>query len=582
MNYFFVDAESDGFYGKFISVAVLVTNESGEEIEHFYGVVPKTEDELTDGWTAFYVLPNLGEPEKTFGLDFELLEAFWEMWLKYRDDSVVVTDATYPVKARLFSECVRNNLSERAALAPAVILDLGTLLYSRGINADADRNELSKTDLKQHNALNDVRITAKIWFNLANKANVLFELFDKDPIDNVIACLNYHFDRVVYFGSADEMTDEMQKRLKHSLEKICDITEVEFIATDGERAADGDTNADSVFTVIEEKIREERRKGVNCFLDVTGGSEDVLLSIGRLIDKTYISAYSYDFTNNSIECFKKGDSSIESVKKQERALTLKDYIFIYGGDITDCHVPLTEDEEKTVNTLWNLVDEIADYGGITENKMKCWTRFCDCIDKSLAWDIDGSTVRFNKTEAVDYYNADYYNNNSNVFYRSFEECEPITDMIEGLKRERLIDCVNYGTEAVSFKCTSNIIKRIIAKGGELLEVYVQMAGKDEYDECLQGVKISWNGGTVNNEIDVLCLEGFVPTFISCKAGTLGKDEVKIALYELETVANCLGGKNAKKALVTTTEVRYADEVRAKELGIEIVPEKIEEDGECNE
>jgi hypothetical protein len=35
MNYFFVDAETDGLYGSFLSVAVLITDNTGKELEHF-------------------------------------------------------------------------------------------------------------------------------------------------------------------------------------------------------------------------------------------------------------------------------------------------------------------------------------------------------------------------------------------------------------------------------------------------------------------------------------------------------------------------------------------------------------------
>ena len=64
-----------------------------------------------------------------------------------------------------------------------------------------------------------------------------------------------------------------------------------------------------------------------------------------------------------------------------------------------------------------------------------------------------------------------------------------------------------------------------------------MEYKEDSDDCLVGVHIDWDG-TIHggwgrdtvNEIDVLALKGYIPTFISCKNGNVDQ----MALYKKST------------------------------------------------
>ena len=59
--------------------------------------------------------------------------------------------------------------------------------------------------------------------------NTVIEFFDEDPIENLITCMNYQFDKVIYFGHKDSMTQERVRITRNSLKKICGITEVSFV-----------------------------------------------------------------------------------------------------------------------------------------------------------------------------------------------------------------------------------------------------------------------------------------------------------------------------------------------------------------
>ena len=68
---------------------------------------------------------------------------------------------------------------------------------------------------------------------------------------------------------------------------------------------------------------------------------------------------------------------------------------------------------------------------------------------------------------------------------------------------------------------------------------------------------------------MLKLNGYVPTFISCKSGKMGPQQTLHALYELDMVAKRFGGKYARKVLVTARGVNEIYMERAKEMGIEV-------------
>ena len=166
MKRFFVDAESDGLYGAFLSVAVMVTDENGEELDRFYASVNISSDQIVSEWVRENVYPDLKNAEIYFDGEEEMLEAFWSFWMKYREDSMCISYVQYPVECRLFTRCVMMNEKERAFQGPFPLYDLSTLLASKGFPFDVDMAALSGMQLKAHDAMNDVRMMAAVWQRL--------------------------------------------------------------------------------------------------------------------------------------------------------------------------------------------------------------------------------------------------------------------------------------------------------------------------------------------------------------------------------------------------------------------------------
>lgn len=167
----FIDAETDGLYGSFLTVGLVVTDDAGNIIEKAYYGIKKENMMISDVWTRENVFSVLGDYEACED-EAELLEKVWAFWMKYREEAYAAADVMYPVESRLFMKCVMNNESERKYLGPFPMLDLSSLLMAAGYDPLIDRAELLDEDEKQmmanktHNALNDAEMTAAIWFKL--------------------------------------------------------------------------------------------------------------------------------------------------------------------------------------------------------------------------------------------------------------------------------------------------------------------------------------------------------------------------------------------------------------------------------
>lgn len=166
-NYLFIDAECDGLHGSFLTVAMLVTDCHGKEIEHAYYGIRKEKMIIQDSWVQKNVFPILGD-YKPLDSETELLEYTWQMWEKWKESCYVVADVPFPVENRLFQKSIQNALAERKMKGPFPMLDLASIIFAKGIDPLKSRYELLgiSDNYNQHNALEDVRIAARVFFKL--------------------------------------------------------------------------------------------------------------------------------------------------------------------------------------------------------------------------------------------------------------------------------------------------------------------------------------------------------------------------------------------------------------------------------
>lgn len=169
----FVDAETDGLYGTYLSVAMIVTDlTAGKILEEVYWGIKDAEKLAKEPWVRENVISRMGDYEECAD-EAELLEKVWAFWQKHADSSYAVADVQYPVEARLFQKCVAVNEAERKFQAPFPMLDLSTILFWEGYSPIADRTGFleDKKCAQVHNALYDTKMAAYIWNKLWRRKN---------------------------------------------------------------------------------------------------------------------------------------------------------------------------------------------------------------------------------------------------------------------------------------------------------------------------------------------------------------------------------------------------------------------------
>ena len=90
---------------------------------------------------------------------------------------------------------------------------------------------------------------------------VNYEFLDKEPIDNLVTCLNFKVDKVVYLGF-DEDIAKFRDRLEKFLSKYCDVKEVVFREVPK-------YDLQSIFDTLRSEVTREQEKGSEVYFDLT-------------------------------------------------------------------------------------------------------------------------------------------------------------------------------------------------------------------------------------------------------------------------------------------------------------------------
>lgn len=393
---------------------------------------------------------------------------------------------------------------------------------------------------------------------------VNIEFLDVEPIENVITCMHHKMDKVIFFGY-EEIIAECQTRTENFLKKHCGVKEVEFCLIEK-------MDLNQVENQIEEKVNENAEHHV--YFDITGGESLCLVALGKLASKLEKPMHMYDIEEDKlIQLGERYDDNIETAPANEVKLDLPTYIEMSGAKINDRRMGVIDIEDADFmgmqDELWEI---LLDY------QMQ-WNTFCNVLrdDLSAEKSLEASK-NICKKQGL----------SLSVFHTFMIKLKQLGALSR--YESKIINKDENGRIAevkVSITYASFAWKECLTKAGTALELHVYKELKAAGKEVNQSVRIDWDGliheGEENNaentdddttkdvlnEIDVLMLEGNVPTFISCKAGKMDKGKALTPLYELETVATRFGGKYAKKVLATLYTVKGVYAERADEMGIEL-------------
>lgn len=384
---------------------------------------------------------------------------------------------------------------------------------------------------------------------------VLFEFLDKEPIENYITCLNYNIDKVYFLGYYDEIKRQ-KERVKSFLTGYCGIREVTFDPI-------SETDIQAVIKNIKEHIEYEKSQKNNVYFDITGGESLILVAFGIVAAEIKVPIHFFDVEENRIHELNTGAAS--SLSKdgtvREVKMNLDDYLMMQGAAIDyDRHKSnkdATSSNIRMALEIWEITREVGEL----------WNPFSMFMSTYMSGD-DSLNVSISAKRVVDILHE---SNNA------LDTPAEINAILDKFAEKGLITDLVHADGRYSFYYLNSKVKRFISEGGSALEVRTMEQESKNADYYMAGVHIDWDGdlrkpgnADLNNEIDVLKLNGFVPTFISCKSGKLNRDNYPEALFELDSLTRRFGGKYAKKKLYVTQELTDLQSERAREMNIEVV------------
>lgn len=384
--------------------------------------------------------------------------------------------------------------------------------------------------------------------------NINIEFFDSEPMENIITCLNFKMDKVIFFGQRDTMTGEAKEITERALRGICGVADVSFVELSMK-------DIDRVLEGITTVVRREEQKGGKCFFDLTGGADMVLVAMGMYSATHNIPMHRYDIPDGELIILNTDAERIDAcVESRPIRLSIEDLVRLHGGVIDygmqkDFKDNLTDVSfRRDVHALWQVASSnIRMWNGFSSvlkaTKTTVESALDERLDREKVYRVAGKNGAVGSEAAF-------------VAY------------LERLERTGCIGDLQIRRDWISFRYQSDRIRDCLLDAGSVLELhtYFERLESGLYDDCRIGTHLKWgihaadDGYMVNNEIDVLLLRGYVLTFISCKGGAVDQ----MALYELDTVASRFGGKYAVKELVTASSVEMHHRQRAEEMHITVI------------
>lgn len=386
---------------------------------------------------------------------------------------------------------------------------------------------------------------------------VSFEFLCDEPSDNVATYLHYKFDRVVYFGYKN-VIEERKKTTERFLKQYCEVDSVKFCELPAQ-------NLQEVLSFMREAIDEELIAGNDIYFDITGGESLILVAFGILSKEYDAPMHLFDVREQKIIELEEGASRslCERIPKRDVDITIEMFIEMRGGSVNyDIHNPLKDDE-----SLGDFED-IEKVWFVAKKHWEEWRGF-DKVMKQLMEISNGLTVDIYASRLMNLIRA--YSN------KKIKRLDTFYAILKDLYKVGVITYLEHMGEHYRFTIKNSSIEDALTDRGRLLEVYMYLKICSDYDDCGIGIHLDWDGIVkkeiylnVFNEVDVVALDGMVPSFFSCKTGNLESVDALRALYEIETVANRFGGKYCKRYLVTAVPLGITHRLRAKEMGIELI------------
>ena len=345
-----------------------------------------------------------------------------------------------------------------------------------------------------------------------------------------------------------------KEKTENFLRKYCAVESIVFLPLSR-------SNLQSVLETMRKEIELELSKKAKLFFDITGGESLMLVAFGMLSREYETPMHMYDIFKGklyelnaeSLHCNEAKEEHFNRDKQNDEGNAYEPNLEFLNdkqhkgisGIATKRPVPMTLDKliemhggvinYKLQKDIKDVPDEesredILKIRKVMKQHSEHWNPFSEFLRENMSPDEEGRVYRKESTVLKALADSSNKLKSAHKFYQ----------IMEDLARAGAILDLKHSEGKYQFRFKNKAIKGYLWDGGSILELYTYLQEKGRSDECRVGVHLDWDGVLegpagidVLNEIDVLSLRGYIPSFISCKSGKLFMNWIRwlIALAE---------------------------------------------------
>lgn len=374
----------------------------------------------------------------------------------------------------------------------------------------------------------------------------LIELYDNEAIENILAPITIHPERVIYLWdeSVNGLVDgNREGGIRRFLNSQKPVSSAIFYEIESTELVDIRSELEKILSQYED-----------CVIDFTGGSGILFFAVSMYAKDHHTPGFFIDFSSRKmVDLF-----GCEKLTREFKmpSLTSKELFRITGGSVYRYgnfeEVWKEKEFQEDVQNVWRLYFQSPDSW---HNQME----YLEYVNEH--YENEASPLAILAPSMVNAYNRMYKNNRNHL-----EEWKEI-GILRYFYTENNMIHILFKNDAIK-RCMTKL------KSSFLLYLYALAKSTDIFDEVrislmVDSDEISRQYHNVASKIDLLLMKGIVPIFVKCTVDAPTRQDLE-GLY---MQARKFGGRLSKMLIVTTKDVRYAHPATAesaRSLGIEML------------
>ena len=374
--------------------------------------------------------------------------------------------------------------------------------------------------------------------------DTIIEIYDKEPLLNVLAPSVIRPARVIYIGARPITGKRLKKKLVRYFALRSPETYAYFYPVNIYDCED-----------VQRVLSDVLERYPDAAVDITGGSSTLAFAVGIFCSAHNVPVFAYHHKENSFcnvyHCEELDGVPCDPQFTVEEVLAMAGGMFLRHGHVA------TKDIDA------QFLDDIGVVFSLCYREQGRWNHFVQYLQM-----ITGRSERSLSVAAP----LAVMNNAGKMRY-----CD--VELLEQLEENGLVYSLSVDESSVSFRFRNHVVRQCLIDTGVWLELYVYKEAVECgcFDDVQISVVVDWNGvanepiNTIN-EIDVVLTRGITPVFISCKYSVPSTT----ALNEIKTLTDLFGGGYARGVLVTLSdlaEISPATYQRAEDMNIDIIQDE---------